>query len=245
MKKYLTILLFFAALSLSSCADKHNSGSLVLPENKVWAHCVNTIDDIRAKEDLFEGIELDIFYSTYQNKLFVCHDEEDTINNFTLGEWLNAVRNPKKHSYWLDLKNITMDNCGVVVELIKSELNRYKIIDHAFIESPHPYILKRAKKLGVHTSLWVDNFGQMEVEVDTTAWVNKIQQDCNNTSPDALSCEWRMFDALTTFFPEKNIFLWYTGEIKPTPENVEQTRKMCRNKSVKIVLVDYNEPIDY
>lgn len=242
MKKYLTILLFFAALSLSSCADKHNSGSLVLPENKVWAHCVNTIDDIRAKEDLFEGIELDIFYSTYQNKLFVCHDEEDTINNLSLENWLGAFKDPKKHCYWIDIKGLTPNNCDTIANLVNLALKQYNIENQSFIESSSSKALIRVKELGMHTSLWVDSFWWNSI--DTTTWVNKVQEQCSIANPDALSCEWRMFDALTTFFPEKNIFLWHTPA-EYTPENVEQTRKMCRNKSVKIVLVDYNEPIDY
>ncbi|MBO4738063.1 MAG: hypothetical protein J5606_00720 [Bacteroidales bacterium] len=30
-----------------------------------------------------------------------------------------------------------------------------------------------------------------------------------------------------------------------TPENLARTRLLCRHKSVKVVLVDYDEPITY
>lgn len=241
MKKYLFAFLFIAALVSSSC-NKPKDGSLVIPKNKVWAHRVNTIEELRAKENVFDGMELDIFYSAYQNKLLVCHYEEDTINNLTLDQWFAAIKKPSRHSYWLDMKNLDMNNCATVVGMILPELEKYDLKDNSFIENQNPWILKSVKELGMHTSLWVENF--FWNDIDTATWVNKVQKQCEIANPDALSCEWRMYGALTTFFPEKNIFLWHTPA-SFTPENAELTREMCQNKSVKIVLVDYDEPIDY
>lgn len=239
MKNRLTLYILLLTL-LCSCSQ--NDG-LKLPKNKVWAHKVNTLDDIRAKEDLFEGMELDIIYSPYQDKLFVCHNEEDTIKNITLDKWFDAFKKPKKHCFWLDIKGLTTDNCDVIVSHITRELKKHHIENRAFIESSKPQTLKRAKELGLHTSLWVPNFWW--TDIDTISWLDKVQRDCDTCQPDALSCEWRMYDALTTFFPERNIFLWHTGDFGYTPENEEVTRMMCRNKSVKIVLVDYDKPCAY
>ena len=38
-------------------------------------------------------------------------------------------------------------------------------------------------------------------------------------------------------------YIWDTPK-KYTPENVEFTKKLCENESVKVVLVDYPNPID-
>lgn len=242
MKKHLLILLFSAAMVLTSCTKKNEDRTLILPENKVWAHRVNTIEEIQAKENSFEGMELDLFYSTYQNKLFVCHYDEDTIKNITLEKWLAAFKTPEKHCFWLDIKGLTLENCDTIVYNVKNNLKQYNLENKSFIENSSHKVLTRVKELGMHTSLWVENF--LWSDIDTASWVNKVRQGCDICSPDALSCEWHMFGALTTFFPEKNIFLWHTPADE-TPENIEITREMCRNKSVKIVLVDYDEPVDY
>ena len=47
-----------------------------------------------------------------------------------------------------------------------------------------------------------------------------------------------MFPLLCDTFPEQNIHFWDTPK-DYTPENVEFTKKLCENESVKVVLVDY------
>jgi len=96
------------------------------------------------------------------------------------------------------------------------------------------------KNHGLHTSLWVDNF--YWTTIDTASWVEKINGQIQIANPDGLSCEYRMFGALTEWFPDKNIFLWHTPA-ELTPENAALTRTFCLHPSVKIVLVDYDEPI--
>ena len=239
MRNFLAFLYISIIVLFGSCSHDND---LILPENKVWAHKVNTIDELHSKEKLFDGIETDLIYSPYQNKLFVCHDIEDTIDNLSFSEWLDAIESPQKHSYWLDIKDINLQNCDTIVGIIQKELKKRHIENHAFIENSSFRTLKRVKQLGMHTSLWVTNFHW--TKIDTADWINQVQRYCDSCQPDALSCEWRMYDALTTFFPDKNIFLWHTPA-SYKPENVELTRMMCRNKSVKIVLVDYDEPCNY
>ena len=65
--------------------------------------------------------------------------------------------------------------------------------------------LQKVKELHLHTSLWVDNF--YWTDIDTVDWINKVNKQIEELQPDAISCEFRMFDALTTYFPEQNIFL--------------------------------------
>ena len=239
MKNFIVLFFAISVVFLQSCG---NSDSLKLPSNKVWAHRVNTIAELQEKENLFEGLETDLLYSFHQNKIFVCHDVEDTIDGLTFGEWLGTLQSPQKHGYWLDIKDLNQYNCDTVVSLIKLELKKYNVEHRAFIENSSPSVLKRIKELGMHTSLWVTNL--CWTKIDTTDWISEVQMFCDSCQPDALSCEWRMYGALTTFFPDKNIFLWHTPA-SCSPENMEITRSLCRNKSVKIVLVDYDEPCGY
>ena len=215
---------------------------LRVPNNKIWAHRVNDTLAIHDKENQFGGMELDIIYSPYQDQLFVCHNDSDTINSLSLDLWLTSISHPKEHSYWLDVKNFNYYNAHPIATRIKEILQHHGIIDHAFIESSSVSALQKVKELHLHTSLWVDNF--YWTDIDTVDWINKVNKQIEELQPDAISCEFRMFDALTTHFPEQNIFLWHTPA-ELTSENAELTRSFCRHPSVKIVLVDYDNPIEY
>ena len=215
------------------------SGTWQLPRNKVWAHRVNDIATAQAKENAFGGMEVDIIYSQFQNQLLVCHDTQDTLNGLTLEQWFAALQNPSEHGYWLDVKDLNYQSADTVSSMIRDILTRYNVVNLAFVESWDPWVLQKVKRHHLHTSLWVDSFQWSDL--DTTAWVAKVNQLADIAQPDALSCEFGMFGALTEFFPQKNIFLWHTPA-KLNLENVKLTLKLCQHPSVKIVLVDYNPP---
>ena len=76
---------------------------------------------------------------------------------------------------------------------------------------------------------------------DTLFVMNKIRKQIEELHPDAISCEYTMFPLLCDTFPEQNIHFWHTPK-EYTPENVEFTKKLCENPSVKVILVDYPTP---
>lgn len=238
--------IFFSLSCLCSCHGQNQpantEGILRLPEKKIWAHRVNDTTTAKVKEQLFSGLEMDIVYSSYQNKLFVCHNEEDTVNNLTLNQWFSALKEPKKNGYWLDIKNLNYYTADAIVMLVREVLEKYDIVDQAFLESSSEKAIKKVKELGLHTSLWVDNFHWSNI--DTVDWVNKVTKQIQVSHPDALSCEYRMFEALTEHFPDQFIFLWHTPAAL-NEENANLTRRLCKHPSVKIVLVDYDHPITY
>ena len=216
-------------------------GELILPNNKVWAHHVDDTLTAQVKAQRFDGMELDLVYAPNQNQMFVGHNIEDTLNGLTLHQFFTALKHPERLSFWLDIKNLNYNTADGISALVKAELKRYNLVDCAFLESSDSWALRKVKKdYGLHTSLWVDNF--YWTDMDTVTWVEKVNSQIQTAHPDALSCEYRMFGALTTFFADQNIFLWHTPA-DLTPENVELTRTFCRHPSVKIVLVDYDEPI--
>lgn len=217
-------------------------GKLVLPSNKVWAHRVNDTLNAQSKAQRFDGLELDLIYSSNQNQLFVCHNDEDTLIGLTLSQYLGAIGHPENNCFWLDIKNLDSNTADAISALVRQELEPYGLVDRAFLENSNSWALQKVRDHGLHTSLWVDNFYWSSF--DTAAWVEKVNRQIDIAHPDALSCEYRMFGALTEFFADQNIFLWHTPA-ELTPENAEMTRTFCRHPSVKIVLVDYDEPIDY
>ena len=94
--------------------------------------------------------------------------------------------------------------------------------------------------------LWVEaiSYRKNPTFDDTLSVIKKIRSQIELVEPDAISCVYTMFPILCDSFPNQNIHFWDTPK-KFTPDNVEHTKNLCRSKNVKIVLVDYPEPIDY
>ena len=88
--------------------------------------------------------------------------------------------------------------------------------------------------------LWVDNLYYWNKK-DTASVIKKIRSQIDVLHPDAISCEYTMFPLLCDSFPEQNVHFWDTPK-DYTHENVEFTKKLCENPSVKVVLVDYPTP---
>ena len=76
------------------------------------------------------------------------------------------------------------------------------------------------------------------------AWRDKISKRIAEAQPDVLSADYRMWQLLEEHFPDINILLWQTPA-SFNKENVEITKKICRDPHVQVLLVDYDKPVNY
>ena len=239
---------FFLFFLISCTHDNTSAGHFDYPESKIWAHRVNDTLVAQQKEQLFDGMEVDVQYSDYQDEFFIGHELVDTLNGLTLAQWFASLKHGPEKWFWIDMKNIEETNAQRISNKI-IRLKKQFGIDHLMLESKNYNALKIVKKNSIPVILWVDNFWYWK-EFDTVGWYNLVRKKVDDLYPDALSCEYRIFPLLPDSFPEYPIHFWHTKVVDTipidfTPENVAFTRKLCDNKSVKVVLVDYDEPITY
>lgn len=242
------LLLFIIVFTLFSCDSKNieQNREYNYPASKVWKHGVYSKYEARDLEGVFDGLEVDVIYSPERNDIYVRRVVADTSKNLPLDEWLAMLKVPSKMSYWVDFKNLSRANAKQAMLIMDKLSEKYQIKDNLFIESPDVTALKTVKDKGYFTMLWVENlyWWKDRTKDDTIKVMNMIRSQIKELQPDAISCEYRMFPLLCDTFPEQNIHFWDTPK-KNTPENVEFTKKLCENESVKVVLVDYDKPIDY
>ena len=235
MKK---IILSIFVISLLISCDK----SFRYPDSKTWKHGVYSKNDAQSFEGVFDGLEVDVIYTPEKDDIYVGRVVADTSKNLPLDEWLSVLKEPAKMSYWIDFKNLSADNAGKALAVFDKLVDKYDIEDRFFIESQDVNALKIAKNKDYHVMLWVDNLYYWNKK-DTVSVVNKIRSQIADLHPDAISCEYRMYPLLCDSFPEQNIHFWDTPK-DYTPVNVEFTKRLCREESVKVVLVDYPVPVD-
>ena len=123
--------------------------------------------------------------------------------------------------------------------------NKAKVL--VMVESQDIEALKYAKQYGYHVILWVDNlyyWREPHTHNDSVSICRTISNKINKLHPDAISSEFTAYPMICDSFPEENIHFWDTPK-DFTKENIEHTKMLCREKNVKVVLVDYPQPIDY
>ncbi len=239
MKKI--ILISLTLFLLFSCKEQSSDKKTFdYPESKVWKHGVYSKYEARDLEGVFDGLEVDVIYSPEKNDIYVGRVVADTSKNQTLDDWFTVFKEPEKMSFWIDFKNLSADNANSAFNVLDIIVEKYKIHNRFFIESQDIKALQLAKERNYFTMLWVENlhYWKKRSLKDTIFVMKKIRKQINDIQPDAISCEYTMFPLLCDSFPEQNIHFWHTPK-DYTPENVEYTKKICENESVKVVLVDY------
>lgn len=238
MKSY--AFLFIILFSIMSCT-KQPTENKIIKDKEQWAHKVDDTLSIKAKEGLFKGFEVDLIYSEYQNQLFVCHDIEDTIQGLTFDQWLSVIKKPKELNYWLDMKYLTNDNAIATANLLKEICQNYEIEKNIIVESYENNALKTIKKQGIPVLFWVDDMMYWE-EKDTVKWIKKVTQKLEELNPDGISGSIHSFPLLSRTFPEQTVYYWNTP-IYDIDTNIKETRLLAKEPNVKVILVDYDQPI--
>lgn len=228
---------FFLLLIIITITTSCNNNN-----SKIWAHRANDTTIAQQKESKFDGLEIDIYFSANDNQLYVCHDIEDTILHLTIDQWFSALESPKRHKYWLDTKNLTYSNADSIASIIIKTQKKYHIFNNIYIESWNSYGLLKIKQYPIKTLLWVESLNWKDI--DTTIWAESTRKAIDLVKPDAISCEYGMYPLLCDSFPDIDIHFWHTPA-EASEKNFTLTREICQRKNVKVVLVDYDEPINY
>lgn len=247
MNKAIISLSFLVILSLASCQRRANDTEFQYPKSKIWKHGVYSKFDAAKYENVFDGLEVDIVYSSEKDNLFIGRVEDDANKGVLFDDWLAVLNKPSKLKYWIDFKNLSKDNCDNAIACLDKIVAKYRIKNNVLVENQDIDALRHAKNQGFHVILWVDNLHYWKsphTKNDSISICKTIRNKINSLHPDAISCEFTAYPMLCDSFPEQNIHFWDTPK-DFTDENVRHTQKLCRNKSVKVVLVDYPQPIDY
>ena len=236
--KWGVILTCMLLLGCDTSKQKGQSISFDYPESKIWAHRVNDTCEAKIKKNEFVGMELDLYYSSFQDKIWVAHDLCDTVHRLSFDAWLAALSDHEDNYYWLDFKNLDINNADNIGICLLQLSEQYHIKKHVMIESYDWNALKIIKDKGLAVILWVDNIND-DKNRDTLAWYRKTKDKIMALQPHAISSRADMYSLLIQSFPQMNIHLWNTPIKKDTIGNLKLTELLCKDSLIKVVLVDY------
>ena len=155
---------------------------------KLWLHRCNSIEKMEEQEKRFENIEVDLVYRG--NGIFDVTHDADTTFGLHINPYLKEIAKDKDHM-WLDIKNITDDNCQNLREDLDSLCDIYHVNkNQLIIESSNWEALGDFTRDDYYTSFYVSfekpshlSEEEIEVYIDSLQFIADSKQVCALSFP--------------------------------------------------------------
>jgi len=242
IKRLLIIFLITSLYITISCNSDENSINppkpiYDFPNDKLWAHRINTAKDALSALRNFNGIETDVYYLNETNEYQIGHDAPSGIN---LDSFFDSIPNRSKYYYWLDFKNISKKNVLNSVNKMKRIIDKYHLCNKVIVESNDADLLAYFKQSNIYTSFWINDISDNNFEYfNEQVLKNGIRHKIKKYHFTAISAYYKIYPFLKKYFSYYNIHLWTNGLISEADK--DEIRKLSYNHDVKVILVDYKD----
>jgi len=118
-------------------------------KQKVWAHRINTLGSLMQAADIFDGVEMDIFFD---KKLKIYHPPIKDVG--LTYETMLSMDNGKR-KYWLDVKNLTNDNKQDILFQLNALDKKYELKKRTLFETDNIEAAGSLTKDGWHVSYYL------------------------------------------------------------------------------------------
>ncbi len=207
------------------------------PDDLLYIHKVNTPRRAEAKDDSYEGYELDLLPDTTGN-MTVAHDLDDTQDGTKLTDIFAAVDNPSEKGYWLDIKT----------ELTPAQLEQILLmakasgvpLENLLFECVPGQTAKMVQQKGLALLLPVpDEFDKDGGDPQTRKEINeKTLQLWEEYKPAAVSASFGKYPYLRAYFPNMPKAIYYSSTVRPSLKKPFMVNHMEEDPSVKIFMID-------
>ncbi len=206
--------------------------------HKIWAHRVNSIEKLNSAVNYFEGIELDLVYNSDKNYFDVNHPPTKSIN-LHFEEYLNNLEKEKFPYLWLDIKNIKKENAKtILVKLVTFFKAKRYPLNKVLIESKNAKELPIFEKSGFKTIYYLPYELHKKDSLTLAKEILKIKKVILQQPNIAISSSFKDYNILKKEFPKHPKYIW--ALVKPIHFNHLKIRKILKDESVKIVLLNYH-----
>ena len=201
---------------------------------RVWAHRCNSVERINEIQEEFKGFELDLYWNGSSWEVNHPPAEGEPISLVSFFDKIETVGK----SFWLDLKNPTLDN----LEFLHEELAKIGVKDNflpeLIVETQDLSLLKELKVHGLRTAFYLP--GRRGTNEELIASYSKLAQDPRLQFADFVSQEIWYLDDMERFFPNHQLLTWYIGrEWRKGESRQELTNLLEKHPRVSVCLINY------
>ena len=206
--------------------------------NKIWAHRVNSLQKLNSALRYFDGIELDLVYNIDKDLLDVNHPPTSSIG-LSFSEYLNTLRKDNFPYIWLDLKNINEKNAPNILKRLLLLFNSKNYPLHKIlIESRRADQLNIFKNEGFNVTFYLPPNLYKKDSLSLSKSILEIKKKIKAQPNIAISTSIDDYDIIKKEFPNKTKYIW--AIVRPIHFQHFDIRKVIKDKSVKVVLQNYN-----
>jgi hypothetical protein len=204
------------------------------PQNKIWAHRVNTLDNIQERLQEFKGVEVDIYYNLKNNSFSVKHDID--MEGLDLEVYIDSIINVKEVLFWFDYKNLNK-NTDAGISKLCTILYERGLEKMSFIESYYGDKLERFSGK-IATSFWVSSFDSIAKISDKKSVYLEKYKFIDDLNVNMLSASFEMFEFMSEYFPNRRCNYWMSGQLSIENKNI--LKEIASNPNVNVILIDGN-----
>lgn len=210
------------------------------PYDKLWAHRINTIEEINPAFQKFSGVELDIYYEKSENRFDIRH--HGGISGLSLRNYFKSIKNPYYYYYWLDFKNLGITNHEESYELLYEILLEFDLLNNVIVEGTNPVSLGYYANRGVFTSYWIPMVNDIYSNSNSQQ-ASEVKYWLNQYPFTVISADYRMYPYIKKYFPSQNMHLWVKSADVPNGDNEAKkiSANLAKDPYVKVILVTIEE----
>lgn len=199
-------------------------------------HAVNSVRRAEAKDQDFEGFEVDL--NRVNGRLMLAHDEEHFDRAIPLSALFEAVENPAGKTYWIDLKT----------DLTPQDIDELKALAAQFNVSPRRMLFETdggetadlLNAAGFPILLKViDGFDEDEGDAQKRTELNaRMTEQLRRYHPFAIAGSLGKYPALRAYFPLYNKAIYSATTVRPSLKKKFLKDAMFQDPSVLLFMQD-------
>ena len=202
---------------------------------KIWVHRVNSLARLDEVQGIFKGLELDLVFEN--GKLDVRHPPDSSIH-LSLHKFLSHVQHPSQHYFWLDIKNLTLEN----VEKVKSRLDyltkKFNLKENIIVETTHPKTIPTLNINNYFTLYYLPDLVRLKPHE-----LDQVQKNITTYRPTAISQSIENYYLMDEKFKIQNKLIWALNVDWTNQNNHSRIEALLKkDKTIKVCLVNYKTP---
>jgi heptose-I-phosphate ethanolaminephosphotransferase len=201
---------------------------------RVWLHRVDSVERVKFAEERYQGIEIDVVFDSNGRTFDVGHPPAPSIG-LSLETLIASLKDPWQHFYWIDFKNLTLENKRQAAFELSRIAQRFSIIARMIVESAKAEHLDEFSRKGFYTSYYLPNINPYALPQDQLKdYVRGIAGRLARSQVNAISSDHLQYELIRRYFPGYDVLLWY-----PTKNFIAyaiRERKLLADPRVKVLL---------
>lgn len=172
----------------------------------------NSLEALNQAFDLdYHGIEFDIWY--LDDELILAHDKPSPEEIPTLNRFADFLYYENQIDYWLDFKNLNLDNSRLVLTKVKNDLDKYKVSLNNVYFAPYVTNYKLAYEIFVIIKSIFGPKARTVLVCDKEDQIDDIEQIIKKDKVRYLSIYYKLINNdLIKQFDDTTLFAWTVNQ---------------------------------